>query len=528
MSPSPQARRAHIRHANRAGGFGAFDSFTSFFDFPGFGNDETTTKDDPRTHRPGQETLSSASVATVSSASVLTTSSSIPTTSSSTISTSSTVQTSTGTTTSVRVTTTASGTALHDNITRVITHIASATISAAPATSSSALPAPTNALVAPVVGGVAGGVLGLAGLVFLVTFCMRRRRKDDEAINFDPGSFRRSAMLIEDPPTHQDTVARGYNPPSPPVMMERQQIYPANSNYNASHDGLSPTSGNPLYPGTFSPIASHNAASPTSAYDHSWGAPAPVLTRNTSASSAASVREPAQYPALPTQQNNNNNLSVPQNDDEYLDLERTSVTPFQAAQYVEISKRLNTEVPTGLDTPAVNEFVVAKMPAKDEDLPPLPPKDPFADAPVDSHEDEDEEALPMVEELTFPAPPSPVHTTSSRYRVDSTPPMLPEIIVHPRVSVTSTYISEGGSPSPLAAGFPAGQTVLMKSPYAESPMGSRFPVTPSPLASTFSVPTPPAEHTTFPAAPAAAQRPDPKQRQSTYTLYDPEDAYGGI
>jgi len=219
---------------------------------------------------------------------------------------------------------------------------------------------------------------------------------------------------------------------------------------------------------------------------------------------------------------------VPQPGDEYLDLERTSVTPFQAAQYVEISRHLNTEVPKGLDTPAVEEFV-GTMPVKDADLPPLPPKDPFTDDAAAAHEDGDEEedseaTLPMVQELSFPAPPSPVHSTSSRYRVDSTPPTLPEIVLQSRVSVTSAYLSDTGSP--FAQGFP-GQTVVMKG--SESPMGSRFPVTPSPLASSFTVPSPPAAKTTFPAAPAAAQpRPDAKQRQSVYTVYDPEDAYGGI
>jgi len=68
-------------------------------------------------------------------------------------------------------------------------------------------------------------------------------------------------------------------------------------------------------------------------------------------------------------------------------------------------------------------------------------------------------------------------------------------------------------------------------------MGSRFPVTPSPLASSFAV-TPPAEQSSFPAAPEPAAnaetqpqaqaRPDAKKRQSVYTVYDPEDAYGGI
>ncbi|KAJ7780324.1 hypothetical protein DFH07DRAFT_470143 [Mycena maculata] len=423
------------------------------------------------------------------------------------------------------------------------THTTSATVAAVLASSSSspsALSSTSSALVAPVIGGVAGGIVGLAALIFLVTFCIRRRsRKDMDEVNFDPGSFRRSAMLITDPPTHQDTVARGYNPPAPPPMMERRQMYPG-SNHDGPNGDRSPTSGNPLiFQAPFSPITPV-ATSPVSAYDHSWpapspAAPVPVLTRTTpaksatsNASSAPSPHDSAQYAQYPALPGPRNTLAVPQPENDYLDLERTSVTPFQAAQYVEISKRLNTDVPKGLETPEVEEFVATQIPIKDADLPPIPPNDPFTDdaAPNDEDEDEDETVtLPMVQELSFPAPPSPAHSTSSRHRVDSMPPTLPEIVVQSRVSVTSAYLSDAGSP--FAPGFPSGQTVVMKG--QESPMGNRFPVTPSPLASSFVVPSPPAATTTFPAAPAAVQpRPDAQGRQSVYTLYDPEDAYGGI
>lgn len=330
-------------------------------------------------------------------------------------------------------------------------------------------------------------------------------------------------------------------------MTERRPMYTGHSPYTPTDDTHSPTSGNPLvgnavvFQAPFSPITSPGAQSPVSAYDHSWGAPAPVLTRNTSGSSAHQqfagpaqyAQYPsAQYPSLPSPRNSQpNHLAPPQ---DYVDLERTSVTPFQAEQYVEISKQLNTEVPKGLDTPAVEEFVAEKMAFKDNNLPPLPPKDPFADAEAASaashgEEESSETTLGMVQDMSFPAPPSPVHATASRYRVESMPPTLPEIIVQSRVSVASTYLSEAGTPS--APAFPSGQTVVMKShgPFGESPLGSRFPVTPSPLASSFTVPTPPAATTTFPAEPAPAQaRSDPKKRQTVYTVYDPEDAYGGI
>jgi hypothetical protein len=572
MSHVRQAR-AHLRHANRAGGFGngglggknnppatGFPFTGTDFDFPFPGETETkateTETEIGKSTDSAAPTLSapatdaSAAASPTSSASVAQTSSSSTTSS---IPTSSTTTTTSTTTThpSIPITTTATGTALHDNLTKVVTHVASVTAAQAAAATSSipAAPAPTNALVAPVIGGVAGGIVGLALLIFLVTWFMRRRRPDQDAINFDPGAFRRSAMMMADPPTHQDTVDRGYNPATPPAMVERRPIYTQASFDN--HVGISsPNSGSQLvFQAPFSPITNGpNVSSPVSAYDHHpWGppaaAPVPVLTRNTSGSSAHSAHSQgapqyAAYPALPSRRNSTRNgqLAPPHNETEYVDLERTSVTPFQAEQYVEISKQLNTEVPKGLDTPTVSQIVAEKM-----DLPPLPPpekENPFTD---EQDQEEGNSTLAMVQDMSFPAPPSPVHTSSSRYARESLPPTLPEIVVQSRVSVTSAYLSDASS-APGSA--PGSQTVFMnvgKGPFAESPMGNRFPVTPSPLASSFTVPTPPAAQTSF-SAPAPAEperaanantqsqaRPEAKQRQPVYsTVYDPEDAYGGI
>ncbi|KAJ6605814.1 hypothetical protein B0H10DRAFT_2228869 [Mycena sp. CBHHK59/15] len=557
MGPSPHARAAHMRHANRAGGFGGLDFTFPWFSFPSTTPLSTAEQSHTVASTSPSTTPSTTPSSSATSTVAPTSSSASPSLTSSPPTTSSTSPTSSATQPQI----TYSGTALHDSqATKFVTHFASATVQSAVASASnSALPSTSSSLVAPVLGGVAGGILGLAGLIFLVTFCLRRRkRSDDDAINFDPGSFRRSAMLIQDPPTHQDTVSRGYNPPAPPAMIEQRQMMYAASNYGTYQENRSPTSANPLvFPQShFSPI-SPSMASPVEAYESAW--PTPILTRNTSATSTTpSTREPAQqtqYPVLPSPSPSTRNSGLmPEN--EYIDLERTSVTPFQAAQYVEISKHLNTEVPKGLDTPAVNEFVAVKMPSKEEDLPPVPPKDRltgsagassrFSSASRDdevtpeNHDgldegNDSEMTLPMVQELSFPSPPSPVHTTSSRYRVDSTPPMLPEITVQSRVSVSSAYFSDAprtsnaGTPSPLSLGFPAGQTLVVKSPFNESPMGSRFPVTPSPLASSFTVPSPPAAQSAFPEVPVpASARPGAKKRQTVYTVYDLDDAYGGI
>ncbi|KAJ7065245.1 hypothetical protein C8F01DRAFT_736408 [Mycena amicta] len=493
--------RAHIRHANRALGHG-FPPFS----FP--------TIDQPTPTAAGTDTSSASStglslgfsipidtpIGSSSSSSIL--SSSILTSSSTTPTPSSTSTT----TSSIPVSTTYTGSALHNNLTKVVTQTNIATANEAAASPSNTAVSTSSALVAPVLGGVAGGIVGLAALIFLVTFCLRRRRKDEEAINFDPGVFRRSAMLLQDPPTHQDTVARGYNPQ--PSMVETHPSYITQPNYDLSPGpGMTPTSGNPLvFEAPFSPISPGMATSPVVHYA------SPVLTRNVSASSSNATHGPAQYAQYPALPGSRTSGQAGQLAPEYVDMERTSVTPFQAAQYVEISKRLNTEVPKGLDTPAVEEFVtnMPMTPAKDTELPPIP-QDPFAD---DEHQ---EATLPTVQDLAFPAPPSPVATSTSRYRIDSMPPSLPEIIVQSRVSVGYSENGETPSASPFMAGFPSGQTVVLK---GESPMSGRFPVTPSPLASSFTVATPPASRTTFPERAATKMRPD--------TVYDPEDAYGGI
>lgn len=231
--------------------------------------------------------------------------------------------------------------------------------------------------------------------------------------------------------------------------------------------------------------------------------------------------------------------SLPAND--YVDLNRSSVSPYQAAQYVEISRRLNADVPEGLHTAEL-----------DRELPPVPPKSdsdasPFADpssAPpspggqyaIDRRHLEQplerrasgDSISSQAQALDFPVPPSPVHTPTSRYRIDSMPPSLPEINIESRVSVSSYPMlttRDSGAPSGmLSAGLATGT-------------GSRFPTTPSPLASSFGMPSPPpaAAAATFavpgpvptPRQPSADAQ-DEKKRGTMYSMYDPEDAYGGI
>jgi hypothetical protein len=308
---------------------------------------------------------------------------------------------------------------------------------------------------------------------------------------------------------------------------------------NAAPSPISANSAHPMYADPAyaqspfspagSPIAPHGQYAGQEYYEHGQPpvgvAAYPVLTRQGSGSSQTSDKR-----GLPTPTNIQRE-NAPASD--YVDLNRSSVSPYQAEQYQEISRRLNTEVPAGLPTAEI-----------EKDLPPQPNTSPFADptsAPpspggqyaIDRRNLErpvSGESLAS-QTLEFPVPPSPAHAVSSRYRVDSSPPTLPEIFVESRVSV---------------GGFPMRNSEIM-SPGLTPGQGSRFPTTPSPLASSFAMSSPPPSgessfvHNAAAApsplhnevsAPEAAvtkeENPNAKKRTTTYSMYDPEDAYGGI
>lgn len=435
-------------------------------------------------------------------------------------------------------------------------------------------------------------------------------------------------MLMSDPPTHEDTIARGYNP-RPPSMIERHMTSPA-STFGAQYPTQAPVAGAYAYAGeeypsynpntqyaSFAPgqVVNYNApppkplpnpfATPTKAqfgpipspiagpgqYEQqvysdqgsltrqlSSGSTAtyPVLTRQSSLTDPHPHQENA--PPVPVSEG-----TIPDNDD-YVDLSRSSVSPYQAAQYAEISRRLKTEVPNGLTTPeaAQSQFGLAAA-AVNRDLPPLPPpkednehQSPFADPnstpstptfrvsntsynqqqleqqqrsepqqqqheqgemrPISAAESDLSQEVDFPADLEFPVPPSPVHTISSRYRIDSTPPMLPEILVESRVSVSAyefappPHHGHGDTSnlglSPLGSGFPSPGFM------------PRFPATPSPLASSFGVATPTQEkgfdQERVASPPIVKQEKQKingsglKRSNTVYSMYDAEDAYGGI
>ena len=250
-----------------------------------------------------------------------------------------------------------------------------------------------------------------------------------------------------------------------------------------------------------------------------------VLSRHTSATSKA-VPEP------PTGA-----------DGQYVDMSRSSVTPYQAAQYVEISRQLNTTPPQALPPlSAVNEDAefdhhYQTHAVQDTTQPldlqaqqqvlfeasqhlgvpqPTPressfPESPFAD-PTMAAEQAQHIPRRASEESLPPMPPAPAFMSEQRERITSIPPTLPEIHLQERAF------------SPVTADFPIAPSSVRPEP--------------SPFAASFDIPSPPPD-AHFPAAVPAPAAPAPavraqvgasgaKRPDTVYTLYDDDDAYGGM
>ncbi|KAJ3493847.1 hypothetical protein NLJ89_g10926 [Agrocybe chaxingu] len=290
--------------------------------------------------------------------------------------------TSTPTTTSQVTTTTPPPTQLTTVVTPTViasltnSRVSTSASSTLVASATSTAEASTGLSTGAVVGGIGAGIVAIAALGFAVTFFIRRARKR-EANAFDDHDFRRSAMVLNDPPTHEDTVARGYNP-RPPSMVERrlgsspppfgngydsynQDYYGDNrAGYGAGYqqpsfnpgqvigmDNGAPSpmmanSAHPMYPDAaytqspFSPIGtpvseygqypghSQYPDHPSLARQASTVGAYPVLTRQGSQESHHGPHSPPRAPHTQLEQEN-----IPAND--YVDLSRASVSPHANA-----------------------------------------------------------------------------------------------------------------------------------------------------------------------------------------------------
>jgi len=406
--------------------------------------------------------------------------------------------------------------------------------------------------------------VALAALIFILLLCIRRWRKRDEDQNdFSPDNFRRSAVLMDDPPTHSDTINRGYNP-RPPTMIERklanaspaylrqqqqQQFaqqpyaYPGYGQGPGGYEGQQqPYYNSSFGPGQVMPVEPFypvpNSVDPLHA-PTAHGAEQAQLGRQPS-NPAYLTRQPSG--AMPLTRQPSTGVSAQAH---YMDLNRSSITPFQAAQYADISRQLNTEVPGPMpDIPTLHtvpEEPVAGDPVYhgeeplhsyvvDGPLPPTPVHDsPFAD-PAAQHSETDV-AIGIAtsgDDLAPPdlALPDPAHT-HTHARVDSNPPMLPEISLPQR---------------PFSPGFSSRGSYSLPTSVTGKPSPSSSPAQ---LSAEFGgISAPPAAAKAFQSSPLAAAgdraelpmalragnegEGERKRPDTVYTVYDPEDAYGGI
>jgi hypothetical protein len=338
----------------------------------------------------------------------------------------------------------------------------------------------------------------------------RWRKKAAEEDAFDPNAFRQSAILVGDSPS-------GYGAPRnprPPTMIERKM-----ANIPTSSGHQSPGFGG--FGGFGDQQQFQNEYQQHPSQQH----PGYAYTRDMAPSFAPGQVIPS--PTSPTTPNpfqspisSNYDTNTPPNDQlvrqpsttlsrqdssaNYIDMSRSSVTPYQAVQYAEINRRLQPTVVEADESPS------APMPSS-HDFPPVPgathqqlqpstrltshPErgSPFADP------DSQDEGIELDINLQ---PPSPASS-----RITSKPPTLPEI------------------------------TPTEKTFSSISPISYDFPVSarPSPFANSFGIPA--RDSSVAMASPSVNRAPEQasnlgkaelKRPESTYTTYGAEDAYGGI
>ncbi|KAI9507674.1 hypothetical protein F5148DRAFT_1376386 [Russula earlei] len=339
-----------------------------------------------------------------------------------------------------------------------------------------------------IAGGILAAVLGSAGILFaLVYFLRRSRRREDEAVAEEiwnrPDALSPSSDHDRAPPKELAIHAI----PSTSLPSEVSPTILTGNGYGATGyvqpsfspgDIVSPASAEPF----FSSYAQDVMVSPVSSNVPDYHDAPPPLG------------PPPPPPALTRLPSNGTSkqshlLILPER--HYVDLSRSSLTRSQAAQYAEISKKLHTPMSSVLGTVPENAS---------------PFVDPDANhpAPVASHNWGTDDPLP-----------TPILVNHSR--VSSKPPILPEIRVpdSPAPSLEIPVpLSARESPSPFTVEF---SNLRIPPPeglkYKSSPLATASPVQDQPA----SIPRDPKTE----AEPA--KRPD-----TVYTLYDEEDAYGGI
>jgi hypothetical protein len=337
--------------------------------------------------------------------------------------------------------------------------------------------------------------------------------------------------------------------PRPPTMIERHlnsmpsplsrqptlpNMYSNNgygNGYGASESGqssfypgdvMTPTSANPF----ISPYSQDVLASPVSSsvpdyhvasHTASPVTPPQALTRSSSSTNQATVIRQNTIPGGP----HSPMVSSPNDTDpQYVELSRSSVTPSQGMQYAEINEKLHAPMSSVMatvpeeshDDATLNRILTpntAPSPRVEDT-----PKE-FADVDSGAEAQVVDASRELDIELPFPTP-----IMFEQTRISSNPPTLPEIRVPERSfsPVASLElpvpVSARESPSPFSVEFSDVRT--------PPPAGLKF--TSSPLATS----TPTSVEPTIIPSDQKAEAKSSKRPDTVYTLYEEDDAYGGI
>lgn len=359
-----------------------------------------------------------------------------------------------------------------------------------------------------ILGGVAGALIGIAALAVTVSFVMRRlrkRRDENEAANFDPGEFRRSAMMLNDDhisvrghtPRPPSMLERRFNPPPSPMSFGAQYGYPGpNGGYNGGAAGqyhpqqpsyaqeyvpgpYSPTYSNPFSSQPSTPVTTNSAHGLLHDPSANLGA-TPYFTRN-STSSSSNHSHTQRYSDM-SQLGPNPNANMLHSPSAYSDTARTSAA-FQEAQYIvaEHQTALPPLPPTALasPTPSLNK--------------PLP--SPFGDHDRPGHQNVSSIDIQVVD------------AQGNEGKRISVPPFLPEIHIGSSGEYKDDFPASVGN-SPASAAFDAA-------------------VKPSPIVAA-AAETPKDKKQVAPPSPTRPQAEEEKKKPRPDTVYDDDDVYGGI
>jgi hypothetical protein len=428
------------------------------------------------------------------------------------------------------------------------------------------------------VGGISVAVIAGLGILIALLYMLRRCRKRED--NFDSNDFKRKSMAIPDgepEPSawqpHENASAGG---PRPPSMLERSAVQPSfapsfapqpdmymdHNNMGMHNQGgwaQGPSYGhyapgaqmNGGYPMANTPSFSpgevvfnspHSPPATAGPAHHGFFVPGPGAGAygaarggmdayghpNPGESLPGTPTKPygslVDAHASPLQRKDSQTLPSQERESAfYTDMDRASVTPFQARQYSEIQSRLEQIPAPAPPMPAMPAMSASSMSAvsekqrlavQNQENDTLSPFDDAAapayslDVSQDQYQSHQEEATHEVD-LEEPTP----AFAAQHQRIDSKPPTLPELAPRPfsPVSIETHEYSFTLHPGSSGANGP------------QSAVSEGFPTTPLPPQ------TPSAAEHKFEsqqATPVARAVPTVTVRPET--VYDTEDAYDGI